>query len=97
MYIGLEYASVDGTLNGNSGKTTPITINDALAMLVPIATNFEKVLLKGLDGVTPKLTIAIAGIGAAIVTEILLEIELGPVTKVTIDDVFASRVPASGT
>ena len=97
MYIGLEYTSIDGTLNGDSGKTAPITINDALAMLVPIATNIEEVLLKGLDGVHTKVTITVAGIGAAIVTEILLEIELGPVTKVTVNNVLTSGIPASGT
>ena len=97
MYIGLEYASIDGTLNGNGGKTTPITVNNALTVLVPIATNIEEVLLKGLDGVHTKVTITVAGIGAAIVTKILLEIELCPVAKVTINDVLASRIPASGT
>ena len=97
LYIGLEYASIDGTLNGNGGKTTPITVNNALAMLIPIATNIEEVLLKGLDGVHTKVTITVTSIGTAIVTKILLEIELGPVTKVTIYDVFASRIPASGT
>ena len=97
LYIGLEYASIDCTLNGNGGKTTPITINNALTMLIPIAANIEEVLLKGLDGVHTKVTITVAGIGTAIVTKILLEIELSPVAIITVEDVLASRIPASGT
>ena len=42
----LEDTRVDGALDSDGGEAAPVAVDDALAVLVPVAANVEQVLLE---------------------------------------------------